>query len=100
MDTGSGRDWHAAHVPPQGEGAAFGLERLRVRGFRSALDVSFAPGRLCALVGEANAGKSNLLLAIRALLDPAADALRRRRRSRRAATVGSSSTARSPTPAS
>jgi len=42
-----------------------------VRGFRSALDVSLAPGRLCALVGEANAGKSNLLLAIRALLDPA-----------------------------
>jgi len=50
----------------------FGLERLRVRGFRSALDVSFAPGPLCALVGEANAGKSNLLLAIHALLDPAA----------------------------
>jgi hypothetical protein len=49
----------------------FGLELLRVRGFRSALDVSLAPGRLCALVGEANAGKSNLLLAIRALLDPA-----------------------------
>jgi putative ATP-dependent endonuclease of the OLD family len=43
-----------------------------VRGFRSALDVSFTPGRLCALVGEANAGKSNLLLAIRALLDPSA----------------------------
>lgn len=50
----------------------FGLERLRVRGFRSALDVSLAPGALCALVGEANAGKSNLLLAIRALLDPTA----------------------------
>jgi hypothetical protein len=49
----------------------FGLERLRVRGFRSALDVSFAPGPLCALVGEANAGKSNLLLAIHALLNPA-----------------------------
>jgi hypothetical protein len=43
-----------------------------VRGFRSALDVSLAPGPLCALVGEANAGKSNLLLAVRALLDPAA----------------------------
>ncbi|HWJ49919.1 MAG TPA: AAA family ATPase, partial [Solirubrobacteraceae bacterium] len=52
--------------------AEFGLQRLRVRGFRSALDVSLAPGRLCALVGEANAGKSNLLLAIRALLDPTA----------------------------
>jgi AAA ATPase domain len=53
----------------------FGLERVRVRGFRSALDVTLEPGRLCALVGEANAGKSNLLLAIRALLDPAAPAL-------------------------
>jgi hypothetical protein len=30
------------------------------------------PGRLCALVGEADAGKSNLLAAIRAVLDPAA----------------------------
>ncbi len=41
-------------------------------GFRTARDVSFAPGRLCALVGEAEAGKSNLLAAIRAALDPAA----------------------------
>ena len=49
----------------------FGLARLRVRGFRSAIDVTLEPGRLCALVGEANVGKSNLLLAIRALLDPA-----------------------------
>lgn len=55
--------------------AEFGLERLRVRGFRSAFDVSLEPGRLCALVGEANAGKSNLLLAIRALLDPTVRAL-------------------------
>jgi hypothetical protein len=54
------------------ERAGFGLELARVRGFRSALDVSLSPGRVCALVGEANAGKSNLLLAIRALLDPAA----------------------------
>jgi hypothetical protein len=43
-----------------------------VRGFRSVREVSFAPGQLCALVGEANAGKSNLLAAIRAVLDPAA----------------------------
>ena len=41
-------------------------------GFRSARDVTFSPGPLCALVGEANAGKSNLLAAIRAGLDPAA----------------------------
>ncbi|MGH2800833.1 MAG: ATP-dependent nuclease, partial [Thermoleophilaceae bacterium] len=43
-----------------------------MRGFRSARDVSFSPGQLCALVGEADAGKSNLLAAIRAVLDPAA----------------------------
>ncbi len=46
-----------------------------MRGFRSARDASFAPGSLCALVGEANAGKSNLLAAIRALLDPGAPEL-------------------------
>jgi hypothetical protein len=43
-----------------------------VRGFRTARDVFFSPGPLCALVGEADAGKSNLLAAIRAVLDPAA----------------------------
>jgi hypothetical protein len=45
---------------------------VAVRGFRTARDVSFSVGRLCALVGEADAGKSNLLAAIRAVLDPAA----------------------------
>jgi predicted ATP-dependent endonuclease of OLD family len=49
----------------------FGIVGAEVRGFRSARDVSFAPGALCALVGEASAGKSNLLAAIRAVLDPA-----------------------------
>ena len=49
-----------------------GLAQVRVRGFRTARDVSLSPGPLCALVGEANVGKSNLLAAIRALLDPAA----------------------------
>ena len=48
------------------------ITAVEVRGFRTAIDVSFAPGRLCALVGEAEAGKSNLLAAIRAVLDPAA----------------------------
>ena len=48
------------------------ITAVEVRGFRSARDVSFSPGRLCALVGEAEAGKSNLLAAIRAALDPAA----------------------------
>jgi predicted ATPase len=51
--------------------AGFGVARLKVRGFRSAREVAFSPGPLCALVGEANAGKSNLLAAIRAVLDPA-----------------------------
>ena len=46
-----------------------------MKGFRSARDVSFSPGALCALVGEASAGKSNLLAAVRAVLDPAATPL-------------------------
>jgi hypothetical protein len=50
----------------------FGIADVQVRGFRTARDVSFSPGPLCALVGEANAGKSNLLGAIHAALDPEA----------------------------
>jgi hypothetical protein len=50
----------------------FGIARVEVRGFRTARDVVFEPGPLCALVGEPAAGKSNLLAAIRAVLDPAA----------------------------
>jgi hypothetical protein len=61
MSTGPGR-----------EQARFGITEVVVKGFRSARDVSFSPGPVCALVGEANAGKSNLLAAIRAVLDPAA----------------------------
>jgi hypothetical protein len=45
---------------------------VEVKGFRSVRDVSLSPRALCALVGEADAGKSNLLVAIRAVLDPAA----------------------------
>jgi predicted ATPase len=52
--------------------AQFGITDIAVKGFRSARDVSFSPGPLCALVGEADAGKSNLLAAIRAVLDPGA----------------------------
>ena len=48
-----------------------GLTSVRVRGFRSARDLEFAPGPVAALVGEAKAGKSNLLRALWALLDPA-----------------------------
>lgn len=49
---------------------SFGLERVHVRGFRSARDVVLRLGPLRALVGDANAGKSNLLAAIHALLSP------------------------------
>lgn len=51
-----------------------GLVKVRIRGFRSARDVTLAPGPLCALVGEANAGKSNVLAAIWTLLEPGAPA--------------------------
>jgi putative ATP-dependent endonuclease of the OLD family len=50
---------------------AAGLVSLRLQGFRAARDVTLGPGRLCALVGEAAAGKSTLIAAVRALLDPA-----------------------------
>jgi predicted ATPase len=59
-------------VKPGRAPASFGVTRIEVRGFRSAREVSFSPGQLCALVGEADAGKSNLLGALRAVLDPAA----------------------------
>jgi len=50
----------------------FGVTEVEVKGFRSAREVSFSPGPMCALVGESNAGKSNLLAAIHAALDPTA----------------------------
>ena len=50
------------------------LAALDVTGFRSLRRVEVAPLHLCALVGGARAGKSNLLAAIRAVLDPATDA--------------------------
>ena len=56
-------------------GAAVGVLRVRIEGFRSARSVSFSPGRMCALVGEAKAGKSNVLEAIWRLLEPSAPAL-------------------------
>ncbi|HKX74463.1 MAG TPA: TOPRIM nucleotidyl transferase/hydrolase domain-containing protein [Acidimicrobiia bacterium] len=49
-----------------------GVRHLEVEGFRSARHTMFSPRRLCALVGEARAGKSTLLEAIRAVLDPEA----------------------------
>jgi predicted ATP-dependent endonuclease of OLD family len=48
------------------------LSRVRIRAYRSAADVELELGRIAALVGEARAGKSNILRAVRALLDPTA----------------------------
>lgn len=54
----------------------WGLAELHVEGFRTLHSATLRGGPLCALVGEANAGKSNLLAAVRALLDPAQAPLR------------------------
>jgi putative ATP-dependent endonuclease of the OLD family len=51
------------------------ITELRLRGFRSARDVLLRPGPVCALVGEAGAGKSNVLAAIWRLLDATAPPL-------------------------
>ena len=48
------------------------LTEVRVRGFRTLKDAAFRPGPLSAFVGEPGTGKSNLLAAIRAALDPKA----------------------------
>ncbi|HEV2951637.1 MAG TPA: hypothetical protein VGZ51_06010, partial [Actinomycetota bacterium] len=48
----------------------FGLTGVHIRGFRSLKDASFRPGTISAIVGEPSTGKSNLLTAIWALLDP------------------------------
>jgi hypothetical protein len=62
-------------IGPANDQARFGITEVEVKGFRSARAVSFSPGPVCAMVGEANAGKSNLIAAIRSVLDPAAPAL-------------------------
>lgn len=48
------------------------IEEVVVRDFRSAVETVLTPGPVCALVGEAEAGKSNVLAAVRAVLDPQA----------------------------
>lgn len=50
--------------------AAVGLTEVHVHGFRSLKDTSFRPGTISAIVGEPSTGKSNLLAAVWALLDP------------------------------
>ena len=47
------------------------LREIRVENFRSARRGTIRPGPICAFVGDPGAGRSNLLFALRALLDPA-----------------------------
>lgn len=61
----------ASPVSAPAAARSFGITDVEVEGFRSVRKVSFRPRPLCALVGEADAGKSTLLAAIRAALDPA-----------------------------
>ena len=49
------------------------LSEIRVANFRSARSLVMRPGRVCAFIGEPGAGKSNVLFALRALLDPGFD---------------------------
>ena len=49
------------------------LTEVRVVNFRSARRLVLRPGPVCAFIGEPGAGKSNVLLAARALLDPGYD---------------------------
>ena len=49
------------------------LSEIRVVNFRSARRLVLRPGPICAFVGEPGAGKSNVLFALRALLDPSFD---------------------------
>lgn len=44
------------------------LTRFRIENYRSLKSVDFQPGMLCSLVGENNAGKSNILRAINLIL--------------------------------
>jgi len=47
------------------------ITEIRAANFRSARRLVVNPGPICALIGEPGAGKSNVLLALRVLLDPA-----------------------------
>jgi hypothetical protein len=49
------------------------ISEVRVANFRSARRLVLRPGPICAFIGEPGAGKSNVLLALRALLDPSFD---------------------------
>jgi putative ATP-dependent endonuclease of the OLD family len=49
------------------------LSEIRVANFRSARRLALRPGSICAFIGEPGAGKSNVLFALRALLDSSFD---------------------------
>lgn len=55
-------------------GSGFGVRDVRIRGFRSARSVHFAPGAICALLGGPSVGKSNVLEATWILLEQGARA--------------------------
>jgi predicted ATP-dependent endonuclease of OLD family len=46
------------------------LSEIRVHSFRTARGLVLRPGPVCAFIGEPGVGKSNVLFALRALLDP------------------------------
>jgi hypothetical protein len=46
------------------------LTEIRVASFRTAVNLVLRPGPVCAFIGEPGVGKSNVLFALRALLDP------------------------------
>ena len=48
------------------------LSRISIQGYRAVRELEFAPGSVCALVGEASSGKSTVLTAIWTLLEAAA----------------------------
>ena len=48
------------------------LHRVSINGYRAVRDLAFAPGKVCALVGEASSGKSTVLTAVWTLLEAAA----------------------------
>lgn len=47
------------------------IARIRIENYRSIKSLDFQPGMLCALVGENNAGKSNILRALNLILGEA-----------------------------
>jgi len=48
------------------------LRSIAIQGYRAARELEFAPGSMCALVGEASSGKSTVLTGIWTLLEAAA----------------------------